>query len=99
MQFSANLGFLWTELPLPDAIRAAKAAGFDAVECHWPYKTPARSVAEALTETGLPMLGLNTDRGDVAGGENGLTALPGRAAFCPRTQPGCRLTKSTFRGR
>ena len=79
MQFSANLGFLWTELPLPDAIRAAKAAGFDAVECHWPYKTPARSVAEALTETGLPMLGLNTDRGDVAGGENGLTALPGRA--------------------
>ncbi|MEN8934506.1 MAG: isomerase, partial [Planktotalea arctica] len=37
MKFSANLGFLWSELSLPDAIRAAKAAGFDAVECHWPY--------------------------------------------------------------
>jgi hydroxypyruvate isomerase len=80
MQFSANLGFLWTDRPLPDAIRAAKTAGFDAVECHWPYQTPAEEVRAALTETGLPMLGLNTRRGDVAGGENGLTALPGRDA-------------------
>lgn len=80
MQFSANLGFLWTELPLPDAIRAAKSAGFDAVECHWPYATPAADVRAALDETGLRMLGLNTARGDVAGGENGLSALPGRGA-------------------
>ncbi|SHI05679.1 hydroxypyruvate isomerase family protein [Marivita hallyeonensis] len=78
MKFSANLGFLWQDRPLPDAIRAAKAAGFDAVECHWPYETPAAEVAVALKETGLPMLGLNTRRGDVAGGENGLSALPGR---------------------
>jgi hydroxypyruvate isomerase len=33
-KFSANLGFLWSDLPLPAAIHAAKAAGFDAVECH-----------------------------------------------------------------
>ena len=76
--FSANLGFLWNDRPLPDAIRAAKAAGFDAVECHWPYEFPAGEVAAALSETGLSMLGLNTRRGDVAGGENGLSALPGR---------------------
>ena len=31
-KFSANLGFLWADQPLPAAIRAAKAAGFDAVE-------------------------------------------------------------------
>ncbi len=80
MMFSANLGFLWSELTLPDAIRAAKSAGFDAVECHWPYDTPVTDVAKALTETGLPMLGLNTRRGDVAGGENGLSALAGREA-------------------
>ncbi|WP_102106902.1 hydroxypyruvate isomerase family protein [Oceaniglobus roseus] len=79
-RFSANLGFLWTELSLPDAIRAAKAAGFDAVECHWPYDTPPDDVNAALTETGLAMLGLNTRRGDVAAGENGLSALPGREA-------------------
>ena len=76
MKFSANLGFLWNDRPLPDAIHAAAAAGFDAVECHWPYDTPAAGVTAALTETGLPMLGLNTRRGNV--GENGLAALPGR---------------------
>ncbi|WP_312528521.1 TIM barrel protein [Paracoccus sp. (in: a-proteobacteria)] len=76
MRFSANLGFLWADLPLPQAIRAAKAAGFDAVECHWPYETAAEDVAQALAETGLIMLGLNTRRGKP--GENGLAALPGR---------------------
>ncbi|MFQ1701981.1 hydroxypyruvate isomerase family protein [Loktanella agnita] len=76
MQFSANLGFLWAELALPDAIRAARAAGFDAVECHWPYECDPRSVRAALDDTGLEMLGLNTLRGDV--GENGLSALPHR---------------------
>ncbi|MEW9920237.1 hydroxypyruvate isomerase family protein [Marimonas sp. MJW-29] len=76
MKFSANLGFLWNDRPLPDAIRAAKAAGFDAVECHWPYEFPSTEVSDALAETGLPMLGLNTLRGGP--GENGLSALPGR---------------------
>ncbi len=79
-RYSANLGFLWSALPLPQAIRAAKAAGFDAVECHWPYETPAEEVKVALQETGLKMLGLNTRRGDVAAGDNGLAALPGREA-------------------
>jgi len=78
MKFSANLGFLWADRPLTDAIHAAKAAGFDAVECHWPYDVPAEAIKAALEETGLHMLGLNTRRGDVAGGENGLSALPGR---------------------
>jgi 2-dehydrotetronate isomerase len=80
MKFSANLGFLWNDIPLPDAIRAAKAAGFDAVECHWPYDTLASATKAALEETNLRMLGLNTRRGDVAIGENGLSALPGREA-------------------
>jgi hydroxypyruvate isomerase len=78
MRFSANLGFLWADLPLPDGIRAAGAAGFDAVECHAPYDTPPAEVSAALAETGLPMLGINTRRGDPAAGENGLAALPGR---------------------
>lgn len=76
--FSANLGFLWTELPLPDAIRAAGNAGFDAVECHFPYNVAIDDVRAALAETGLRMLGLNTIRGNVAAGDNGLAAVPGR---------------------
>lgn len=78
MKFSANLGFLWTEKSLPDAIRAAKSAGFSAVECHWPYETPPELVDAALKETGLTMLGLNTIRGEE--GQNGLAALPDRKA-------------------
>ena len=78
MKFSANLGFLWTDRSLPEAIRAAKQVGFDAVECHWPYKSPTKDVRTALDETGLTMLSLNTVRGKP--GENGLSALPGREA-------------------
>lgn len=77
---SANLGFLWTELALADAIRAAKGAGFTAVECHFPYDQDAISVREALSETNLPMLALNTVRGDTDNGDFGLTAVPGREA-------------------
>lgn len=76
-QFSANLGFLWTDLDLPDAIHAAAAAGFAAVECHFPYATPAASVTKALEETGLKMLGLNTAPGDQPG-DFGLAAIPNR---------------------
>ncbi|MCE7030627.1 hydroxypyruvate isomerase family protein [Jiella avicenniae] len=79
MRFSANLGFLWTELALPDAIRRAKAAGFDAVECHWPYDQDREAVKAALAETGLPMLGLNTRKGSQPG-DSGLAAMPGREA-------------------
>jgi hydroxypyruvate isomerase len=78
MRYSANLGFLFTDLPLPEAIHAAKKAGFDAVECHFPYDVPAAEVAQALRDTGLTMLGLNTWPGDKAAGDFGLAALPGR---------------------
>jgi len=79
-RFSANLGFLWTDRSLPQAIEAAAAAGFDAVECHWPYDTPTEDVAAALQDTGLNMLGINTSRGNVEAGDAGLSALPNRHA-------------------
>ncbi|MCB1775062.1 MAG: TIM barrel protein [Gammaproteobacteria bacterium] len=78
MAFSANLGLLWQDRALPDAIRAAGAAGFDAVECHWPFAVSTDDVNKALNETGLPMLCLNTAPGDLASGDFGLAALPGR---------------------
>ncbi|MDH5797214.1 MAG: TIM barrel protein [Paracoccaceae bacterium] len=78
MKISANLGFLWNDLPLPAAIRAAKRAGFDAVECHWPYDYDPADVRAALEEAGFTMLGLNTRRGNVDAGDMGLSALPGR---------------------
>lgn len=79
MRFSANLGFLWTDRPLPEAIRAAARAGFEAVELHFPYAENRAAVRAALEETGLPLLGLNTRRGERPG-DAGLAAVPGRAA-------------------
>lgn len=78
MKFSANLGFLWNHLPLPERIRAAKAAGFKALECHFPYEHSADEIAQALAETQTKMLGINTALGPE--GCFGVTALPGREA-------------------
>lgn len=75
---SANLGFLYSDITLPDRIHAAKQDGFDAVELHWPYETPDTEIARALAETGLPCICLNTRRGDASAGEFGLGALPER---------------------
>lgn len=65
--FSANLGFLFTELRLPDAVRAADKAGFAAVEFHWPYDVPLTQLQSALQDTALPVLSLNTLKGETNG--------------------------------
>lgn len=78
VKLSANLGTLWTELELCEAIRAASSYGFDAVEVHWPYITHALQMALALEETGLELVSLNTVAGDLARGDFGLAAVSGR---------------------
>lgn len=79
-QFSANLGLLWADLPLPDAIRAARQYGFDAIETQWPYHADPTDVRVALRETGLEMLSINTSKGVGEVGEFGLAAIPERGA-------------------
>ncbi|HEY8563942.1 MAG TPA: TIM barrel protein [Beijerinckiaceae bacterium] len=79
-RFSANLGFLWPERPLLARIEAAAAAGFEAVELHWPYDVPAEAVRATCAERGVRLLALNTPVGDAAAGEFGLAAVPGREA-------------------
>ncbi|MEH6456441.1 MAG: TIM barrel protein [Cocleimonas sp.] len=74
IKHSANLGFLWQEHDLIEGIRAAKNAGFDAVECHWPFEFSTQSVIDVLNETNLHMVGLNTHPGDKDKGEFGLCA-------------------------
>jgi hydroxypyruvate isomerase len=77
-RFSANLGFLFSDRSDLERVEAAAAAGFKAVEMHWPYATPAGEMRAALDRNGLTMLGLNTVVGQK--GEAGLGALPGREA-------------------
>ena len=78
MRYSANIGFLWEDLPLPARIDAAATAGFDAVECHFPYEYETDEVVAALQRNGLPMLGLNTRLGP--DGCFGLASVPGQEA-------------------
>ncbi len=79
IKFSANLGFLWNDMEITDAIHKAAACGFEAVECHWPYDVSSEKIAAVLQETGLPMLGLNTRPGNREAGDFGLSAVTGRA--------------------
>ncbi|NVO14469.1 MAG: TIM barrel protein [Rhodoplanes sp.] len=79
-RFSANLGFLFADRPHVERIDAAAAAGFAAVEMHWPYDVPAAVLREALDRNRVAMLGINTPVGDRARGDNGLAAIPGREA-------------------
>lgn len=78
-RFSANLGFLWTDRPLLERIDAAARAGFRAVELHWPYEVPAKTLRARLVEQGLTLVALNTPVGSRPG-DFGLGAVPGREA-------------------
>lgn len=77
-KFSANLGLLWPDRPLLQRMDAAAQAGFRAVEMHYPYEVPASEVAERSRRHGLTLLGINVVPGNVAKGERGVGAVPGR---------------------
>ncbi|MEP7456211.1 TIM barrel protein [Phyllobacterium sp. SB3] len=79
-RLTANIAFLFPDLPFLDRIDAAKAAGFDKVECHFPYHFPVELLQQRLSRAGVEMTGLNTAPGDVAAGEWGMAAAPGREA-------------------
>lgn len=76
IRLSANLGFLFLDLPFPDRIRAAASAGFDAVEFHDQAQAgDLPAIRAALSDTGLALSSLNTFMGPTMG----RAALPGPA--------------------
>ncbi|MGB7757484.1 MAG: TIM barrel protein [Salinisphaera sp.] len=67
-QFSANTGFLWPDRPFIDRVRAAAAAGFDAVEFHDEAQSAdTAELVDVLSSARLPVLGLNVRMGATAG--------------------------------
>jgi hydroxypyruvate isomerase len=76
--FSANLGFLFTELPFLDRFAAAARAGFKGVEYASPYEHGARDIARRLADHGLTQALFNLPAGDWDAGERGIAILPGR---------------------
>ncbi|XP_063021979.1 putative hydroxypyruvate isomerase [Melospiza melodia melodia] len=81
LRFSANLSWLFPELPaLPARLEAAAAAGFGAVEVAWPAGCPAQELRAAAERARVRIALLNTPPGDPEAGELGLAAVPGRQA-------------------
>jgi hydroxypyruvate isomerase len=77
-RFSANLHFLFTELPFLDRFGAAAAAGFRAVEFPDPYSHDVREIRARLDDHGLGCVLINMPMGDPARGDKGLACLTDR---------------------
>ena len=76
--FAANLTFMFTELPFTERFAAAAKAGFTAVEYLFPYDYTPEAIADLLRANGLTQALFNLHAGDWAGGERGISCLPGR---------------------
>jgi hydroxypyruvate isomerase len=79
-RFAANLSFLFTERPFFERFAAAKAAGFAAVEFHFPYEFDRAALAEVVLTSGLEVVLFNLPPGDWAAGERGIACHPRRIA-------------------
>jgi len=80
LPFAANISTVFLEWDFLDRIDAAADAGFDAVECQFPYAIPAERIAERLRRCGMTMEVFNAPPGEAARDELGLTGLEGREA-------------------
>jgi hydroxypyruvate isomerase len=79
-RFSANLSFLFQEVPFLERFVAASAAGFRAVEFAFPYEHSTAEIAERLKAAQVECVLFNMPPGDWAAGERGIACLPGREA-------------------
>ena len=79
-RYSANLSFLYPELPFAERFAAAARDGFAAVEYVSPYEQPPETIAGLLRDHGLAQALFNIPAGDWDGGERGIACLPDRVA-------------------
>ncbi len=79
-KFAANISMLFIELPYMERFAAARAAGFEAVECQFPYAFDAAEQAALLSKHGLKLVLHNLPLGDWPGAQRGFACHPGRAS-------------------
>jgi hydroxypyruvate isomerase len=78
LKFSANLSFLFNEVPFLDRFEAARNAGFKAVEYMFPYEFDANELKARLDTLGLQQALFNMPVPDWPDGGRGLLILPDR---------------------
>lgn len=76
-KFCANLSWLFTERPFLERFKAAKAAGFDAVEVLFPYDCPTQEMRDQLVWNDLAFVLMNCPPPNATGGPQGFAAIPG----------------------
>ena len=79
-RFAANVSTMFPDVPVEARFQAARDLGFNAVEYLFPYAQSPAEVKAGVRAAGVAMILLNTPLGDVAKGERGLAAVPGREA-------------------
>jgi hydroxypyruvate isomerase len=83
-RYVVNCSILLTDRPLLQRPRAAREAGFEAVEFWWPFPDSVPSDGEveafvrAVEDAGVQLVALNFAGGDMAAGERGLVSDPAR---------------------
>jgi hydroxypyruvate isomerase len=78
LRYSANLTFLFGEVPFEKRIAAAAGAGFKHVECMFPYAWKARFLREELERCAVSLELFNLYPGDFTAGDRGLLTDPRR---------------------
>lgn len=79
-RFSANLSTLFLEHAPLERPRAARQAGFDAVEVQFPYEHPPERWKAALERADMSLVLFNLPVGDMMQGGSGFAAVPGHQA-------------------
>jgi hydroxypyruvate isomerase len=80
--YTVNCSILLTELPLLHRPRAARHAGFEAVEFWWPFDTPTppdddvTAFIRAIQDAGVQLTGLNFAAGNMPAGDRGILSNP-----------------------
>ena len=83
--YTVNCSILLTDLPLLDRPRAARNAGFEAVEFWWPFDSPTPPDADvsafirAIQDAGVQLSGLNFAAGDMPAGDRGILSDPAQS--------------------
>lgn len=78
MRFSVNLSTVFTEYPFLERFTKAKEAGFQYVECQFPYNFSIEELKQAIHQNQLELILLNLPPGDWTAGDRGLAAIPDR---------------------
>jgi len=78
VRLAANISTMFVEVPFDQRAQAAANAGFEAVECQFPYDYEAPALGRLLDDADIGFVLLNAPLGDFRRGDRGLAAVEGR---------------------